>query len=276
VIPTHKRPHILRRCLEHLEKQTIAGHIETIVVSDGPDDMARRVVEDKGWTLPVRFFEIPKSQQGVARNKGVSEARADHVLFIGDDIFLSPDACEKHLNAHVVRFPGVENLVLGFTTWDPACGVTPVMRWLEKSGWQFGYPFIKRYAGHFLPDAMQQRFTYTSHMSLPTKIARKFAFREDVTFYGWEDIEWGWRLKNAGIKLFYEAGATALHHHHIEMADSLHRMETLGRSAVIMDRLSPGMNLTPTGRRLLKYRAAALLPGMRGAHTRAFLRGCSL
>jgi glycosyltransferase involved in cell wall biosynthesis len=273
VIPTHKRPHILRRCLEHIEKQTVTGQLEVIVVSDGPDDMARRVLEDKGWAMPVKFFEIPKSQQGVARNKGVSEASGEFILFIGDDIFLAPDACEKHLAAHVSQYHDLQYAVLGFTTWDPACGITPVMKWLEKSGWQFGYPFIRRYGGNFLPDHLQQRFTYTSHISLPTKIAKKFAFREDVTFYGWEDIEWGWRLRNADIKLFYESAATALHHHRIMMEDSLKRMETLGQSAVIMDRLAPGMNLTPTGRKLMKYRAAALLPGMRGMHTRAFLRG---
>lgn len=278
VIPTHKRPKILRRCLEHLERQTVADQIEMIVVSDGHDPETAGVCQTmtndqslRKWKS-FKFFEVPKSQQGVARNRGVQEARGEFILFIGDDIFLAPDACAMHLE-HLAHVDHVDHLVLGSTTWDPAVGITPAMRWLEKTGWQFGYPMIERYAHDFIPANRQHRFTYTSHISLPTEIARQFPFREDVTLYGWEDIEWGWRLKNAGIKLFYEPDARALHHHHITTEESLKRMETLSRSAVMMEKLVPELRLVPRGWKLLKYRLAAMLPGMRGSHIRAILTG---
>lgn len=271
IIPTHKRAKILAQCLEHIEKQTIVDQLEVIVVSDGPDEEVKWKVENGKWKMTVKFFEVSKSHQGVARNKGTENAGGEFILFIGDDIFLKPDACEKHLHAlSSFHFPFS---VLGHTTWDPACGITPVMKWLETSGWQFGYPMIKRYAHHFLPSHLQHRFTYTSNISLPTKIAKRFLFREDVKFYGWEDIEWGWRLRQAGIKLFYEPDAKALHHHHMTLDDSLRRMEILGRSAVVMDRLNLELNLVPRGSKRLKYQAASLLPSMRGRHSKAFLAG---
>src|SRR3989338_3227093 len=199
IIPTHKRAQILKKCLEHLEQQTIRDQLEVIVVHDGEDDGETRGIIPSG----VTYFSIPKSQQGVARNRGVDRATAPIVLFIGDDIFLAPDACEKHLKAHT-RVVGathaspLQTTVLGFTTWDPAVGITPVMRWLEKTGWQFGYSHIDQYAGDFLPIPLQHRFTYASHISLPWKIAQRIPFREDMTLYGWEDIEWGMRLREAG------------------------------------------------------------------------------
>ena len=271
IIPTHKRPKVLARCLEHIEQQTVGHQLEVIVVADGPDEEAKRVVGALHAT-PMKFLEIPKSQQGIARNKGVEHARGKYVLFIGDDIFLAPHACEKHLY-HLCHFCDVCPLVLGFTTWDPAAGITPVMRWLETSGWQFGYGMIARYAHGEVPKELQHKFTYTSHISLPTEIAKKFPFREDVTRYGWEDIEWGWRLKEANIPLFYEPDARALHHHRITLEQSLRRMEILGESAVAMEQRVPELTLVPRGFRRLKYKIAALLPGMRGSHTRAFLRG---
>lgn len=289
IIPTHRRPEILRQCLMHLAAQTIAKDLEVIVVSDGEDANTVALFQDPTnySLLTTHYLSIPKSQQGVARNRGVERATAPLVLFIGDDIFLAPDACEKHVRRHaglrtkdLGQFPTHYPLptthsaaVLGYVTWDPAVGITPVMRWLEQSGWQFGYPMIERYAEKTLPTSIQHRFTYTSHISLPTSIARALPFREDVSLYGWEDIEWGIRLRDHGVRLFYEPAARALHHHHISLETSLARMETLGRSATIMERLLPEFDRVPKGSKRLALRMLSLLPTMAGMHRKAFLNG---
>lgn len=276
IIPTHKRADILTLCLRHLERQTIADQIEVIVVSDGRDDKTAALFACSSWRISVRFFEIEKSQQGSARNEGLKHAGGDYALFIGDDIFLSPDACEKHLEAHgnsKNQKPNSPLCVLGFTTWDPAVGVTPVMRWLERSGWQFGYPRLSRYANGFLPKGIQHQYTYTSHISLPLSIAKKHLFRTDVHLYGWEDVEWGMRLRSAGVRLCYEPDAKALHHHRMNLEESLFRMQKLGRSAVDIARKIPQFDRNPKGLRLFLYRFAAMLPTMAGRHRRAFLRG---
>lgn len=273
IIPTHKRPDILRQCLEHIEKQTIVEELEVIVVSDGKDPTTAKLFDGSiSFQLSAfSFFEIEKSQQGVARNRGVEKASADRILFIGDDIFLAPDACEKHLQA--ASSPSAGEAVLGFTTWDPACGITPVMKWLERSGWQFGYPMIAKYAHKIIPAEIQHRFTYTSHISIPTAIAKAHPFNEDVTLYGWEDMLWGTELQKAGVELFYEPDAKALHHHQIELSDSLKRMETIGKSLRVIEKIDPTFDRIPKGWKLLAHKAMALLPTMRGMHERAFMRG---
>src|SRR3989344_9235211 len=127
IIPTHKRAKILEQCLKYLANQTIKDQIEVIVVHDGEDDEeTRKMIEALPYNLqPTTYFAIPKSQQGVARNRGVDRATAPLILFIGDDIFLEPDACEKHLKAHA---RDSRLAVLGFTTWDPDLDITPAMR----------------------------------------------------------------------------------------------------------------------------------------------------
>ncbi|OGJ56879.1 hypothetical protein A3H22_02690 [Candidatus Peribacteria bacterium RIFCSPLOWO2_12_FULL_55_15] len=274
VIPTRGRAQILRRCLEHIEKQTIADQIEVIVVIDGDDPKSAEMLSSLRWSFPLVCFAIPKAQQGVARNRGVEKARGDIVLFIGDDIFLAPDACERHLLCHgKENFSQGDTAVLGHTAWDPAVGITPIMRWLEKTGWQFGYSQIAEHVGKFLPIEIQHRFTYTSHISLPRLTALQIQFHEDTLLYGWEDIEWGIRLRNAGVRLFYEPTAHAFHHHHLTLEDSLKRMETLGQSARIFAGLHPSFDRVPRGGKRLLYNVLALLPTLRGKHAKAFLKG---
>lgn len=276
IIPTHRRPAILQKCLRALELQTIRRHMEVIVVSDGHDSETAALFSDAStWTIPIRFIEIEKSQQAVARNRGIAEAKANVVLLLNDDMIPSPDCCERHAWDHAALNAkgSPPSAILGHMTWDPDCGITPVMRWLETTGWQFGFDALKPYAGTFIPPHLQHKFTYANNMSLRTETARKYPFREDVSGYGWEDIVWGKQLKDGGVRLYYEPRATALHHHHLEMADSLTRMEHIGRSAAKIATLDPSFDPRPTGWKLTAYRLLALLPTMRGRHAAALLRG---
>ncbi len=284
VIPTHKRARILAECLRRIDAQTVRAQLQVIVVSDGPDtataELMRPLIEPRealvkrGREPAYQYMEIPKSQQGVARNRGVARASAPLVLFMGDDIFLRPDACAKHLEAHALlnKKTSAQEAVLGFTTWDPELERTPVMQYLERSGWQFGYPLIEQYAGQPIPPSIQHKFTYTSHISLPTSIAKQHPFREDVTLYGWEDVEWGLRLAQSNVPLLYQPEAVAFHHHALTLEQSLKRMETLGRSAVHIQRVA-GLSVTPKGWKAIAYRLIALLPTIRGRHAKAFLKG---
>lgn len=283
----------------------MANDLEVIVVSDGHDAKTAELFVNRSWRVPVKFLEIAKSQQGIARNRGLAEAKGEYVLFIGDDIFLKPDVCEKHLRAHAPtprpspkgrgdsplspacpersrRVGGKGQgdrgrvAILGFITWDPSLEITPVMKWLEQSGWQFGYPKIQKYTHAFLPKNIQANFMYTSHISLPTAIAKQYPFREDLTLYGWEDVEWGMRLRDAGVRLFYEPEARGFHHHTFSLEESLKRMETLGRSLVRIGLVVPEFRKSFSGWKLFLYRITALFPTMQGRHARAFLRGLEL
>jgi len=271
IIPTHKRPDLLRECLECIDNQTIRNDLEAIVVSDGPDEEAKKVCNDN-WKVPLKFFEIEKSQQGVARNKGVKEAGSNLILFSQDDIFLLSDACERHINAHKGQAESNGPLsiaVLGNTTWDPNIKINSAMIWLDKTGWQFGYSAIASFAGDFIPQNIQERFTYTSHISLQRDVASKIPFRSDVDLYGWEDVEWGKRLRENKIRLFYEPNAKPYHHHPLTLEDSLKRMETLGKSIHHF----PDIGRKPKGLKRIAYEIAAKLPTMAGRHRKAFLKG---
>lgn len=249
-----------------------------IVINDVPNDKEYERRANSSWQIPISFETISPCHQGVARNRGVQKAQSSTVLFIGDDIFLDPNACEAHLRIHHPLPPTPYPLrtpiaVLGETDWDPNMTITPVMKWLMESGWQFGYPQISEYAHGILPKNIQHQFTYTSHISVPTDIALRTPFNPDSTMYGWEDIEWGMRLRENGVQVFFEPNAMAHHHHMITMKDSLKRMETIGKSAVILSKTVPEFDRLPQGLKKLAYRVCAQFPTMAGKHRAAFLRG---
>ena len=94
-----------------------------------------------------------------------------------------------------------------------------------------------------------------------------------MSLYGWEDILWGTELQKAGVALVYEPDAKALHHHHIEMEDSLKRMETIGLSIAKMKEIDPTFDRIPHGWTLAARRIVSRFPTMRGKHEKAFLAG---
>jgi glycosyltransferase involved in cell wall biosynthesis len=267
-------------CLESIQKQTCSD-FEVIVVSDGPDQRTDDLMLQADWEFERQYFTIPKSQQGIARNRAVERARGEICLLIGDDMLLMPDVVQKHIDTHAMLAEKNQELgikkhdaaVLGFTSWDPTIEITPTMRWMEESGVQFGYPKIEQYAHDVIPPDLQQWFTYTSHISLPTRALWKHRFREDVSLYGWEDMEWGKRLMEANIPLYYQPDAKALHHHAFTNAEVWERSKLLGTSARVIEELVPDLHVIPRGWKKWGHRMESFLPTKKGRHWRAFFRG---
>lgn len=259
-------------CLEHLSAQTIVDQLQVIVVSDGQDP-AVAALANEHWPFELICDSVPKSQQGIARNKGVVLASHEYCLFTQDDCLLEPTACEWHLSTlreHNLEQP---TAVLGFTTWDPAVAITPTMQWLEASGWQFAYPRLQPYAQSYVPKDLQAHVSYTIQISVPTAIARKHLFLTDVQSYGWEDIEWGTRLAQDNVRLFYEPQAIGYHHHVLTDTESLERMYKIGAALPHMLQMNPLLDTRPMWLRLLYNKIYGMFPTRAGRHRKAYAQG---
>lgn len=93
VIPTYKRPQLLRNCLAALQHQTLGAEaFEVLVVSDGYDASTETEVgtfEQQGYLF--RYLHLPqKKGPAAARNLGWKQARASLIAFTDDDTI--PDA----------------------------------------------------------------------------------------------------------------------------------------------------------------------------------------
>ncbi|MBU1935423.1 glycosyltransferase, partial [Patescibacteria group bacterium] len=203
----------------------------------------------------IRYIKQSGSHQAVARNRGVEVATGEIIVFIGDDIFVEPEFLIKHHDRHTEN-PDENVVVLGFTTWDPNLPkITKYMRFLEDSGWQFGYKFLHpKWIGRMDPF----KFFYTSNISLKKSFLEKEKFNEDFLFYGWEDIELGYRLwKHHDMKMYYEPQAIAYHHHYIDETDLVKKMRNVGKSALHFQHLQPDIQIIPRGMKAMVLKLAS-------------------
>lgn len=89
VVPTYKRPELLRKCLHQLVNQALEKQqYEIIVVSDGPDTQSQQVVNEQttNQSANIRFLSLAnKKGPAAARNRGWQNADGILIAFTDDD-----------------------------------------------------------------------------------------------------------------------------------------------------------------------------------------------
>jgi len=87
-IATYRRPEGLSRLLDSLErlKLPVGIQIETIVVDNDRDESAASVAKSRSGSLePIHYCVEPRQNIALARNRALSEASGEWILFIDDD-----------------------------------------------------------------------------------------------------------------------------------------------------------------------------------------------
>ncbi len=94
IIPAYNAAHILPRCLDALERQTLPRTAyEIIVVDDGSLDQTAVIATERG----ARLLEVGHAGAAAARNAGVEIAHAPIVVFTDADCEPAPDFLERVL-----------------------------------------------------------------------------------------------------------------------------------------------------------------------------------
>ncbi len=84
VVPTHRRPALMRRAVESVLAQEYDGDVEVIVVFDGCEPADPDVVVPPSRTVRTMANARTRGLAG-ARNTGIVAAAHDHVAFLDDD-----------------------------------------------------------------------------------------------------------------------------------------------------------------------------------------------
>ena len=107
IIPTFKRPDLLRRCLEAIRNQSFSQqHFEVIVVADGPDPLSAQIVSEikSGYeNLQINYYELPqKKGPATARNFGWKQGKGELIAFTDDDCIPSENWLDNYWHAYQV------------------------------------------------------------------------------------------------------------------------------------------------------------------------------
>jgi GT2 family glycosyltransferase/SAM-dependent methyltransferase len=227
-IPTRDRWEIVERTLAALRTQTVSG-FDVIVVCDGEDQQPPPPIAD---APDVRVLRQPHAGPGAARNTAVHASDRPWLLLLGDDMVAAPDLVERHLQRHA-RDAATTTAVLGHVHWHPEVSRGRVMRWLEWSDAQFDYRQLRREldAGH--EQAGFGRF-YSCNVSISRELFLAAGGFDPDFHFDYEDLDFGWRLDQQGMRLVYEPAAVTYHLHRHDWESVVRRYESRARAERLM------------------------------------------
>jgi glycosyltransferase involved in cell wall biosynthesis len=196
---------VLRRVLDGYDRQDVpAGTFEVIVVSDRaePDpDAVDAAIGERSY--PVRRLTGRVAGLSGNRNTGWQAAEAPIVLFTDNDTIPIRRLVREHLETHR-RFPGDEVAVAGHVRWAKGLKVTPFMKWLDD-GVQFNFVALKGDQGSWAN-------LYGANSSIKRSFLERVGGYDEERFpYLYEDIDWGYRAHEHGLRVIYNRRAIVDH-----------------------------------------------------------------
>jgi glycosyltransferase involved in cell wall biosynthesis len=237
IVPTYKRPALLRLTLDSLSRQTVpARRFEVVVVDDEQSDGTRATVDDFGRRFNTRYLSLPDEGFWVsrARNAGIRAAAGKVCVFVDSGVILHSGCLAAHLRCHAEAAQPVaaigyvyayntdgrdaEQILAAFDFDDPDAtieGFRQAGRWPDvREG------FYARYTDDFADLPAPWLVYWTVNASARTAQLREIGmFDEAFRTWGGEDLDLGYRLCRAGARITLCREATALHLPHAKSFD---------------------------------------------------------
>ena len=96
IVPIYNVEKYVRKCLDSLKGQTMK-QIEVICIDDGSIDSSGAIADEyenmDGWPV-IRVIHTENRGLSAARNRGIDEARAEWIMFVDSDDWVSEKFCE--------------------------------------------------------------------------------------------------------------------------------------------------------------------------------------
>jgi glycosyltransferase involved in cell wall biosynthesis len=234
IIPTYNRRELLRLTLRSILKQTVdLNLVNVIIVDDGSNDDTLFVVKKFLRHLKIKYiYQADKGYCVVsARNLGLRIGDSDLCILIDSGVLLESKCIEKHLEFHrkfknpiaVIGYchgfarkednlKELEDLIKNIKDIDE------VIKHIENKR-----VFIDEREKEFKKfdhkiDLLPAPWAYflTGHLSINRKCLESEEYFDSIfePRYGYEDIDLGYRIFQAGFQIFLNTEAKAVHFPH--------------------------------------------------------------
>lgn len=190
IVPTRGGATRLPTLLNALRSQTDADW-EAIIVIDGDIDDSNAVVRRYSSTLPVRVVNFTENRgRSAALNAGFEAADGTIMIRCDDDLVPDQHFVERHAKAHEGRDVGVVGL---YRNLYPETTYADI----------YGRAWDLRFRAEAYSTAPDRTWQYWAGNCSVTRRRWMDVGPYDVTFrsYGWEDVDWGYRLANLGVRV---------------------------------------------------------------------------
>jgi glycosyltransferase involved in cell wall biosynthesis len=251
IIPTRNRAQKLRRTLDGLCAQSVSAEtFEAVIVDNGSSDDTPAIAagylrqpSHSHWA----YLREARPGAAAARNRGIQASRGDIVLFLDDDVIPDPQLLAEHRESHREQ----PTVVLGSVRfpWD---GSGTAFR---RTLWQ--HPELLQSYRFPDPDNVPFQHFYTCNLSLPRAfLSRSGGFDEWFQASGFEDIDLGYRLARAGVRMVFNPRASALHDCWQSFSEFAEKQRRNGRELQVLLRKHPelrGVFLPAAGARRRRW-----------------------
>jgi glycosyltransferase involved in cell wall biosynthesis len=229
IIPTYNRQEFLRQTLASLSHQEWPGDpFEVIVVDDGSTDDTAAVAAE-GFPFKVRYVYQTNQGDAHARNTGARQSQADVLVFLDDDIVVSPHYLRHLVLAH-------ESLPNGIITGTEHL-------WLETSDPPATAASLPASTDD-QPDTVTIPFAdvCSNNMSLRREAYFAVGMMQDLGFSGssiWCDVDFTYRAYRQGFEFHRSTKAICWHRDHVFQSLESHtrrRREAAYRAVVLFQK----------------------------------------
>jgi glycosyltransferase involved in cell wall biosynthesis len=206
VIPSRDGAARIPETLASIARQEVSCNVEVVVVDDGSSDGTRNAAAGVAlpWGPPSVLRHDVGRGRAAACNTGLGAARAPVVVVLDDDMTLEPGAIAAHRAFHErrARQAALGRIVLAPGSEPASC----FRRFLEREqAFREGALLDRR-------DDVPFPMCLTGHFSAARDVLEEAGgFDASIARYGFEDIDLGYRLHGAGIRIAYLPEAVSIH-----------------------------------------------------------------
>lgn len=249
VIPTYNRSQLLELSLVSLLKQDLRDFtFETIIVDDGSTDDTQEIVKKYDQLLHIKYIyqEHIGNSPSKSRNKGISAASGNIVIFIDSGVIAGKDLVYEHCVASKYNGSSVVigNVYALYTpTEDTGFNVLFDITDIERSlaNFRLNEPYhdyrlgFYEYFNYDLTLAPAPwHFFWTCNVSVPRDVLKgSVLFDENYGCWGMEDVDLGFRVYETGTPFVFARFAEVIHIPHSTAAEFSRKNESNQQNTVL-------------------------------------------
>jgi len=208
VILSFNTKELLKNCLESLKDLKV----EIIVVDNGSTDGSLQLINSLKWPNLKIIANKKNLGYGAGNNQGIKIAQGDYILLLNSDTVVKDEAPLKMAN-FLKKHPQVG--AVGCKLLNPNNSIQP-------SAGPFPNLMISAvmlFAEHWLGDLVRASFNKTKEVDwvmgaalmVRHDVFQKADPMDEGIFMYMDEVEWCFRIKKAGYKVFFYPGAEVIH-----------------------------------------------------------------
>ncbi|NJB82293.1 glycosyltransferase [Wenyingzhuangia aestuarii] len=229
IIPLYNRPDEIDELLYSLTKQNYAKSFEVVVVEDGSENNATKIVDSYNDRLNIQYFLTENQGAGMARNYGMSQAKGDYFIVLDSDVLVPANylkSVDKALKANYTdAFGGPDAAHPSFTPLQKAINFS--MTSLLTTG---GIRGKKKAVGKFQPRSFNLGISKKAFQTTRGFSAMKIG----------EDIDLSFRLWNNGFETQLISEAYVYHKRRNTIDSFFIQTYKFGQARPVLNQKYPG------------------------------------